>query len=202
MTPELAYQKYVSLKLHFNNLEYDYFKYSGKSSAKKASYELREDKLFFMRASKSYKDKEYLGLLISNFLIDSQMWIGDIISESGVERYNQWRKRIQSITYNFKQDLEHLENYMLENDLEFNDLFKRDEPYPKIVRKCIQKEISIETFSLMNKILNFIPKVDKCISERILWEQYKLISLKYSSFICRDDESLKKYKQIMMKKFC
>lgn len=200
MTPELAYEKYVALKMHFSYPDYDYFKYSGKSRANKESYESRNDKAIFSKVSKKYKDSEYIELLISNFLYDTEIWIGDIISEYGIKRHDEWKKRIQSISYTFNQDLIFIEDYILDNDLQFNDLFKKDSPYPKIVKFCIQKQISIETFSIMNKILNFVPKVDKLIDERILWEKYKAISIKYAPFICNED-SIKKYKKLILSKF-
>jgi hypothetical protein len=200
MTPEHAYEKYVALKMHFSSSDYDYFKYSGKIKANKESYENRNDRAIFNKVCKKYKDVEYTHILVSNFLYDSELWIGDIISDSGIKRYEEWKKRSQSITYTFNQEINFIEDYLIENDLIFNDLFKKEEPYPKIVKFCIQKQISIDTFCIMNKILNFVPKIDRIITERILWEKYKIISIKYAPFICTT-ENIKKYKHIMLDKF-
>ncbi|MFN4975942.1 MAG: hypothetical protein ACK5GV_11910 [Bacteroidota bacterium] len=199
MTPDFAYEKYLALKMHFGSSGYDYFKYSGKVKANKDSYDSRRDKSIFNKICKTYNKRDYFGLLISNFIYNSDLWIGDIISESGQKRFFEWKKRIQSIKYIFNQDLNVIEDFMLEHDLSFNDMFKRDEPYPKIVSLCIQKKITLETFLIINQILDFVPKVDKVIAERILWEKYKLLSVKYAPFIFKG--TLDSYKKTLSEKF-
>ena len=58
VTPFEVYQKYLSLKQHFNREEYDYFKFRGKVRASESSFDKRKDKYHFIRLSKIYKDEE------------------------------------------------------------------------------------------------------------------------------------------------
>ena len=44
VTPYEVYQKYLSLKQHFNKTEYDYFKFHGKVRASESSFDKRKDK--------------------------------------------------------------------------------------------------------------------------------------------------------------
>jgi hypothetical protein len=199
MNSELAYETYVALKLHFNNDSYDYFKYAGKVTVSRESYESRNDKLLFNRACKLYSKDEYVKLLVSNFICDPDTWIGDIISDLGKQRLLDWKKIIQSIKYTFKQDLIYIDEYLIDHDITFNDLFKKNRPYPLIVTFCIHKNISLESFVIMNLILNFVPRVDKLIDERILWNKYKLLSKKYVQFIVSDNAS--EYKKLLVEKF-
>jgi hypothetical protein len=199
MNIEFAYSKYVSLKLHFNRDDYDYFKYEGKVKISPEAYDERADKPYFKRACKLYSEAEYVNLLIANFIYCQESWIGDIVSDLGKSRLFEWKKIIQSIKYTFKQDLIYIEEYLSDNDLNFNELFKKSTPYPAIVKFCVEKSISLETFVILNKLLNFVFRVDKLIDERILWNKYKLLSVKYAPFIASDD--LSSYKQILIEKF-
>ena len=40
MEPFEAYQKYLALKLHFDSESYDYFKYRGKTNAKRDKFDV------------------------------------------------------------------------------------------------------------------------------------------------------------------
>ena len=68
VTPFEVYQKYLSLKQHFNRKEYDYFKFKGKVRASESSFEKRKDKHHFIRLSKIYKEDELTKFLVSNFV--------------------------------------------------------------------------------------------------------------------------------------
>lgn len=199
MNEDCAYKIYIAIKNHFNLEGYDYFKYLGKVKVTLDSFEARRDKSFFMRAAKNFKKQEYICLLISNFIYSSDMWIGDILSEHGHKRFEEWKRVIESLTYTFKQDLCYIEDYILLHNLNFEDLFRKSKVYPEIVRFCVERHITIETFCILNKILNFIDCVDKEIKEKILWEKYKLLTIKYSSFLARTN--LENYTKIFIEKF-
>jgi hypothetical protein len=200
MDLETAYKTYVALKTHFGDTTYDYFKYGEGLglTANVDSYQGRNDKAFFKKACKLYSKDEYVNLLVANFICNQESWIGDILDEVGKRRLIEWKKIIQSIKYTFKQDLIFIEDYLCENDLGFNDLFKKHLPYPLIVKFCIERSISLETFAITNSILNFVPRVDKLIAERILWDKYKTVSIKYAPFITND---LTAYKKLLVEKF-
>ena len=47
VTPFETYQSYLSMKNHFTNRKYDFFRYGGKSSATVTSFNKRKDKYWF-----------------------------------------------------------------------------------------------------------------------------------------------------------
>ena len=64
-----VYQMYCALKAHFAKGDYDFVKYNGKSSATKSSFWKRNDRHFFVRTSRKYKDKDTVkDYLLSNFI--------------------------------------------------------------------------------------------------------------------------------------
>ena len=66
--PFEVYQKYLSLKQHFNKTNYDYFKFNGKVRANESSFDRRRDKHHFVRLSKIYKEEDLTKFLVSNFV--------------------------------------------------------------------------------------------------------------------------------------
>ena len=117
VTPFETYQTYLSMKSHFTNKRYDFFKYGGKSRATMSSFNKRKDKYWFEKTSRKFSDQEVVDFLLSNFVSTDNpqnLWIGEIIN-SGERKYAEWMKRKQSLTYLFKEQLKEL---LSENDLE------------------------------------------------------------------------------------
>ena len=52
VTPFETYQTYLSVKNHFSNPKYDYFKYGGRSRAKIAAFNKRKDKYWLEKTSR------------------------------------------------------------------------------------------------------------------------------------------------------
>jgi hypothetical protein len=71
-----CYSTYTALKLHFTS-DYDYFKYNGKCNVTLESFNKRRERFFFKKLSREYPDPELRDFLVSNFLNDINMWIGD-----------------------------------------------------------------------------------------------------------------------------
>ena len=98
-----VYLMYCALKAHFGKGDYDFVKYGGKSSATKDSFWKRTDRLFFVKTQRKYKKKQVIqDYLVSNFVRNTKGWLGDFNDEN----YIEWKKRTQSMSYNFKQELE------------------------------------------------------------------------------------------------
>ena len=68
MSPFETYQTYLSMKSHFTNRKYDFFKYGGKSRATVTSFNKRKDKYWFEKTSRKYSDKEIIDFLLANFV--------------------------------------------------------------------------------------------------------------------------------------
>ena len=55
----------------------------------------------------------------------------------------------------------------------------------------------METFVLLNQILDFIPQFDKKITEQLIWKDVRRTVLKYSPFVSVD---MVKYKNTLKEK--
>ena len=64
MTGYEAFSIYNSLKLHFSQQSYNYFKYNGKSNITITSFENRKDKYHFYKLSRKYNQEDYINFLV------------------------------------------------------------------------------------------------------------------------------------------
>ena len=93
-----------------------------------------------------------------------------------------WKKRMESLHYRFSEDID----FLLQQVNEFDHLFKVDETHPLLLKFLLGKQISMETFVILNQILNFIPQFDKSITETIVWKDVRRTVMKYTPFVSVD----------------
>ena len=179
VTPFETYRTYLSMKSHFTNPKFDFFKYGGKSRATITAFNKRKDKYWFEKTSRKYSDQQVLDFLLSNFVIadnPQNLWIGEIIN-SGERNYADWMRRKQSLTYLFKEQSEKL---LSENELE--TVFDCSKGHPVILKKYLGGEISLETLTILEKVFSFVRDFDKKLTDPV-WETVSLKIKKYIPFI-------------------
>ena len=179
VTPYETYQTYLSMKSHFTNRKYDFFKYGGKSRATMASFNKRKDKYWFEKTSRKYSDEEVLNFLLANFVSTDNpqnLWIGEIIN-SGERNYSQWMKRKQSLTYLFKEQ----SNELL-SDKNLNEVFDCSKGHPPLLKKYLGGEISLETLTILEKVFSFVKNFDKRLKDPV-WETVSIKIKKYIPFL-------------------
>ena len=180
VTPFETYQTYLSMKSHFTNRKYDFFKYGGKSRATMASFNKRKDKYWFEKTSRKYSDQQILDFLLSNFVSANNpenLWIGEIIN-SGERTYAEWMKRQQSLTYLFKEQ----SNELLLNK-KLNEVFDcSNNKHPIVLKKYLGGEISLETLMILEKVFSFVKNFDKKLTDPV-WETVSLKIKKYTPFL-------------------
>ena len=179
VTPFETYRTYLSMKSHFTNPKFDFFKYGGKSRATITSFNKRKDKYWFEKTSRKYSDQQIIDFLLANFATTDNpqnLWIGEIIN-SGERNYSQWMKRNQSLTYLFKEQSNEL---LLDKNL--NEVFDCSKGHPPILKKYLGGEISLETLTILEKVFSFVSKFDKKLTDPV-WESVSLKIKKYNPFL-------------------
>ena len=180
VTPFEVYQKYLSLKQHFNREEYDYFKFRGRVRANESSFEKRKDRHHFVRLSKIYKDEELTKFLVSNFIKTKDVWVGNITSPIGRDNYIAWKAKIQSLPYVFENEV----GSLFEENEKFNIIFDvEDGQHPPMLRYVFGEEVSLETFIILDSILHFIPDFNEKIQETVIWPDLYSMCIKYEPFL-------------------
>ena len=188
--PVDAYRCYLSMKNHFTKDKYDYHKYCGKSRASVESFYKRKDRFWFEKLARNKKDKEVEEFFISNFITctdPSKLWIGELMRE-GEDRYTSWKKRTQSLSYTFKQELE-----SILTDQNFDSIFSSKKGHPPLLKKYLSGQTSIETMVILDMILGYRKEFDNRIQDPV-WETVSMRIKKYSPFLHID---VFRYKKVL-----
>jgi hypothetical protein len=179
MAPFECYKTYLALKNHFTKSSYDYHKYNKKTRASLQSFYKRKDRFWFEKLSRQKDEKEVEDFFVANFVLCNDpetLWIGEIIKE-GEDRYTKWQKKVQSLSYVFKEESESL---FEEN--KFEDVFNCSKGHPPLLKKFLVGKISIETLVIYNKIFLFGNKFDKKLKDPV-WETVSRRIKKYEPFL-------------------
>ena len=191
-----VYKIYLAVKLHFTSKgrSYDFHKHLGRTTARLETFTKRRDRYFFHKLSKSYNNNTIVDYFVSNFVTNTNLWVGDIIGKTGDDNYKQWSKKIEALHYYYEQDID----YILEQNYKFDDLFKSvNGQHPPILKMFLSKKINFETVLILDKILSFTKQLNKNINEKVLWPKLYDRMIRYKSFL---NYNLTKYKMTLKRK--
>ena len=190
------YKIYLAIKLHFTskNQSYDFHKHNGRTTARLETFTKRRDRYYFHKLSKSYNDSSIVNYFLSNFVSNTNLWVGDIIGKTGDDHYKLWSKKIEALHYYYEQDID----YILERKIEFDDIFtSKDGQHPPILKMFLSKRINFETFIILDDILSFSKQLNKNISEKVLWPKLYDRMMRYKPFL---KYNVTKYKVTLKKR--
>ena len=190
MMPFDAYRCYLSLKNHFTKDHYDYIKYRGKTRATHQAFYKRKDRFWFEKFARSKNDKEVEEFFVSNFIYSTDpatMWIGEMIKE-GEGRYTEWKKKVQSLSYIFKEDVENV----FEKE-RVDDAFDCSKGHPPILKSYLGGDTSLETMVICDIIFGYGKDFDKRLNDPV-WETVSRKIKKYKPFL---NINVPRYKKIL-----
>tara|TARA_Y100001937_G_scaffold411_1_gene484 strand:+ start:1684 stop:2295 length:612 start_codon:yes stop_codon:yes gene_type:complete len=195
-----VYKIYLAIKLHFTSKgqSYNFHKHLGRTTAKLETFTKRRDRYYFHKLSKSYNNSTIVDYFVSNFVSNTNLWVGDIIGKTGDDNYKQWTKKIEALHYYFEQDIDKMLNYMTEKNETFDGLFtSKDKQHPPIVKLFLSKKINFETVVILNDILGFTKSLNKTIGEKVLWPKIFDRMIRYKPFL---NYNVTKYKKTLRSK--
>ena len=177
MDPYESYKLYNALKLHFES-DYDAVKYNFKTTVKPQSFFKRKDKYFFAKIAKTY-EKDLLEFYVSNFKNDMK-YVGDMVNEEGDRHYQKHKKVMESITYQFQNDI----NKLYESNSDFDSLLEaKDNEHPFVIKFWLQDEIELETIVILDSRTGFMQRENSKITETIIWPDIYRKITKYKPFV-------------------
>tara|TARA_Y100000310_G_scaffold76257_1_gene72693 strand:- start:3778 stop:4398 length:621 start_codon:yes stop_codon:yes gene_type:complete len=196
LEPIDTYLLYCGLRTHFNNNDYDFIKYNGKSRVSRDSYYKRKDKFFFARIASRYKNYETIKeFFIANFVESSSsgslsLLRQNYVSEFTDETYQKWKNKKDNFYDIFIEELSPLienKKYMVE------PLFAvTKNNHPKLFKEYLGNRISIETLIILDDLVGFSKKWDKELSDDVFWPDLKMFMIKYKKFMSIDKNKYKK----------
>lgn len=179
-----VFKTYLAIKLHFTSEKYDYFKYEGKINCKLDTFTKRNDRYFFHKLSKKYKQDEIVDFFVANFVYDSKKWIGNLLQNDGNETYLSYRKFKESFSYSFRDDCSRINNDFSNRSIRFDDGFNvLNGQHPRVLQLLIQKKITYQTAIVLDYFLTFSKNWDKKIKEKVVWKDISNRLKKFRSFV-------------------
>jgi hypothetical protein len=168
MTPYQAAQTFMALKMHFTTDRYDIVKYRGRVKMTRENFENRKDKFRLEKLAKTMNDEEIVHYFVANFVSKSDY--AGLFDDQSETRYKQWLAHKQSLSYNFGNEVKRLFRDAQEAGLCYNDVFvSSEQQHPPVLVAYLAKEISIETFIILDRLNSFTEKmVSDVVTEGIL----------------------------------
>ncbi len=151
-----AYKYYMAVKLHFTSPKYNVFESRGNVKGTRDAFNARNDRYIFEKLSQKYSDdKEIIQFFVSNFAYSNDTAIyGNSEAE---ELYSEWKRRKQSITKIFIDDLTNVMNYCDVHKFNTDGIFKcKDGDLPVLTSMFLSGKITIESLRIIDDIFPFI----------------------------------------------
>lgn len=193
-----TYKTYIAIRNHFTQKGYDYFKYNGKTKVNADSYLKRKDRFFFAKLERKLPQEERPYFFVANFIVDDRNWSGSLVTEHSMEIYTQWKKKIQSLSYKFKEECEKLQEIVDFSQKGFDDLFKANGSHPPLLKLFLRNEISLETMVIINRVLSYADRWSVELEDDFTWAQINKYIDRYDPWI---NVNIDRYKTIMKQVF-
>ena len=190
-----AWKVYHAMYLHFTT-DYDYFKYSGNATwgtmASMEKYFAKFEQYgkssfqrgFFETLGKTYgKREDLIFWFLSQFT--NQL---DHPDDFDSDLYEDYKKRMNEFNFYLRLDIENIVRYLKEYNITFHELFiSKGINHPPILKLALGKTISLETFTVLDILLNFIPVLNEQLKDSI-WDNYQKLAINYKPFLSIDKE--------------
>lgn len=179
--PFEVYRYYLALRLHFTTDQYDVIAQRGKVKASKQAFFKRKDLLAIRKVADTYSDEEVVNFLVANF-VSGDRW-GGVFDTEAKDRYTHWKKRLESLTYTFEQELDQLIFSKEQSKISWNEAFDNTTGHPLILKMYLRQKISMETLVILNKLYPFVESLDKKLADDLIWPDISRIIKKYTPFL-------------------
>lgn len=180
---------YCAVKSHFNG-SFNIAKYGLRTSVTFKSFEKRSDKVFFERlASKLPKDECYQ-MFVSNFAANPNALSYELAGSNAYDFYLKHSGFLDVFSSNFTSEISGIFELLNKNGKTLKDLFNCN-GQPVILQLVLRNNISIETFIVLNRLLKFVPVLDKHLDDDLIWHNFRSKVMAYDSILNVETEILK-----------
>ena len=185
-----AWKTYQAMYLHFTG-SYDYFKYYGNASwgtimSMEKYFAKFENQTGFswQRGFFTSIGKKYVVELDLIYYYLSQITIGKMYPTEFLDDYFiDYKNKMESFSLHLQRNMKVVVEYMKEYDLKFNELFECEGiNHPPILKLLLGGDISLETFTVLDIILDFTKILDKKLIDPI-WRDQKILCYNYKPFL-------------------
>ncbi len=182
----------MAVKLHFTSKKYNVFETRGHVKGTRDAFNARNDRYIFEKLAQKYNDdKEIIQFFVSNFAYSNDTAIyGNSEAE---ELYSEWKRRKQSISKIFVDDLTNIMNMCDVHKFNVDGIFKAvDGDLPVLTSMFLSGKITIETLRIIDDIEPFINTWENDPMIKIVLGDKLLRAEKLKGFVKYDKEKATK----------
>ena len=139
--------------------------------------------------SRAHPDNEIEDYFLADFVSckdPETLWIGEIIKE-GDKNFTQWKKKIQSLSYTFKEDVDVL------FDRKLDEVFNCSKGHPHILKSYLGGYTTLETLVICDRILGYVKNFDSKLKDPV-WQTVSRRIKKYTPFL---NINVPQYKKVL-----
>lgn len=144
-----TYRIYIALKQHFNTE--NNFVYTSPDALSRLGIDSllkRKDRRFFIALTRKLHPDQY-EYLLSMFVKDKNMWVGEMLERTNKEYHSQRMGRLNQLEYVVRSEIDEL---LMLNDGCLRDMLDANNNIPLIAKN---NKVSMETKAIINKIINY-----------------------------------------------
>lgn len=177
-----AYRMYLAVKLHFLTDKYDLSEHNARVRINTKTFQERNQESLYAKFAERFDDKaEMAQYLVSNFAYGA--WGNtDIIYGTAESEHNhkEWKRRKDSITQVFKNDLSKIRLEWEKNNLSkfTEDLTAEDLRVPHLFQMFIGNHITLETMIIIDDLHPYLQHWKKCIGSLFADDIRRMIKAK------------------------
>jgi hypothetical protein len=124
-------------------------------------------------------------------LLQDKTWVGDMLDDDAFESTLHYMKKVQSMSYIFKNEIEKYDD--------LKALFKmQDNGYPMFLNEYMRGDLSFETIIILDAFIGFIAKFDAKFKDDYLWSKFSTKARKFAPFLLREFDK-NKFKDLLKK---
>jgi hypothetical protein len=183
MNADKASILYYAIKTHYTSKQYNAVTYNFHVRVKQIP---ANQYYVFDKLARKYKN-ELKYFYISTLFENPKVWIGDLLSQDAEDVFMNWKKRMQSLSSCFKNEI-----CELLTEYELKELIICKNSYPILLRKVLQEKTSVDTLLILDGVIQFFDRWDKCMENDMVWEENRDRYFKYRSFMNYDIDRMKK----------
>jgi len=184
MTPYQVGKAYIALKAHFTKDSYDVIRSNGRINYPRAKFEERKDRHRCEKMAINMRDDEIVKFFVANF--SRKPDYSGLFDDQSETRYREWCGYIESLSYNYGNEVKSLLLDAKDSQMCYNDVFVGAEgQHPPVLNAYMGKQISIETFIILDRLNRFTDN----ITVDVVSEDTLRIARKYSPFLKVDLET-------------
>lgn len=146
----------MAIKLHFTSPKYDVFQTRGHVKGSRDTFNSRNDRYIFEKLAQRYPDdKEMIQFFVSNFAYGQETALYG--NGEADELYSEWKRRKQSISRVFVDDLTNVMNFAEVHKFNADGIFKNvDGELPVLLNLYLSGKVTIETLRIIDDLYPFI----------------------------------------------